>query len=380
MTAELRNRLSRLVAGATRTAALGAAVALSLAACGDGKDGSAGPPPRVELQGAPAATFDPSTGKTTVVVDFLVRDADGNSVDPARMNLRRLVDGREADVESVLDVRDTKLATNLRLGMVLDASYSMTTWSPPAFEPMKRAALETQQSIRRQFSDWNTGTFSSQLTWFQDAYVCEPSSASMPDSAVLDIPTPASGTFTRLFAATAQMVDRLKQQYDALPSRSEADHFSMVVFTDGKDNYSWFDTTAAPARIHPASGGSFSCTGTAAVSLDTLLEKLRAFPQLRVHVIGLGNQINAAELSAIAQTGGGRFASNPDSGEVASLFREIALEFTTVRRDGITMPLPPGEYEYVQEVSLGGAVARVRFRFRAGDVAAAVRAETIVTG
>jgi hypothetical protein len=355
------------------------ALAVSVAACG-GLDFLQAPPlpPRVELQGAPAAIFQPTTGKTTVVLDLLVRDPAGNPVDPATAQMRRLVDGQEVDIESVPDFRDTKLSANLRVGMVLDASYSMTQWQPPAFQPMKQAALDTQLSIRDQFSTWNTGTFSALLDWFQDGYVCEPS-PSMPDAAVLDIPTPVPGDATKLFAATARMVDRMKQQYDAIVAPGVSDHFAMVVFTDGWDNYSWYDNSAAPAISYPAAGGTFSCAGTPPMSLDGLLEKLRAFPQLNVHVIGLGNTIKASELSAIAATGHGRFVSNPDSSQVASLFQQIAREFTTTRRDGITMPLPPGEYQYEQQIEVNGGVARVKFRFRAGDANAGVLAETVVT-
>jgi hypothetical protein len=346
----------------------------SVAACGEA-DLEA--PPRVELQGAPIATFQPATGKTTVVLDFLVRDSVGRPVDPATTRVRRLVDGREVDVESVPDFRDTKLTSNLRVGMVLDASYSMTQWKPPAFTPMKQAALETQRTIRDQFAAWNTGTFSALLGWFQDGYVCEPS-PSMPDAAILDIPAPVPGDATKLFAATARMVDRMKEQYDALVTPGASDHFAMVVFTDGWDNYSWYDNSAAPARSYPAAGGAFSCAGTTPMTLDGLLEKLRAFPQLEVHVIGLGNALRASELSAIADAGNGRFVSNPDSSQVASLFQQIAREFTTTRRDGVTMPLPPGEYVYEQRIEVNGGVTRVLFRFRAGDANAGVLPGSVV--
>ncbi|ABS27398.1 hypothetical protein [Anaeromyxobacter sp. Fw109-5] len=355
------------------------ALAVSVAACG-GSDFLQGPPrrPHVELQGAPVAIFQPTTGKTTVALDFLVRDPGGKPVDPATAQIRRLVNGQEVDIESVPDFRDTKLSANLRVGMVLDASYSMTQWQPPAFEPMKQAALDTQVSIRNQFTAWNTGTFSALLDWFQDEYVCDGSPA-LPDAAVLDIPTPIPGDATKLFAATARMVDRMKQQYDAIVAPGPSDQFAMVVFTDGWDNYSWFDNSAAAAFSLSAAGGTFSCAGTAPMTLDGLLEKLRAFPQLQVHVIGLGNTIKASELSAIAETGHGRFVSNPNSDQVAYLFQEIAREFTTARRDGVTMPLPPGEYQYEHQVELNGGVARVKFRFRAGDANAGVVAGTVVT-
>ena len=351
----------------------------ALAACGGGLPVygpvATSPSPRIELQSAPTATFDPATGKTTIALEFLVRDATGNSVDPATARLLRYVDGRVADVESVLATQDTRLTTNLRLGIVLDASYSMTTWQPPAFEPMKKAAFDMQQSIRAQFSSW--GTFTSSLSWFRDQYVCVPGAPSMPDSAVLDIVAPQPGDSTRLFAATAQMVDRMKQDQGAIASPTASDHFAMIVFTDGYDNYSWFDSSATPSLSYPATGGSFTCGGTGPVALTDVVAKLRSFPELKVYVIGLGNRINASELTTIASAGGGRFISNPDPAQVSTLFGQVAREFTTIRRDGITMPLPPGDHEYLEEVTVGGATARVRFQFHAGDAGAAVKASSI---
>ena len=351
----------------------------SMAACGSSlNDGAPLAKAHIELQSNPVALYDAASGKTTVVLEFLVRDGSGRSVDPATTKLQRFVDDQATDVESVPNFQDTKLASSLRLGLVLDASYSMTTWQPPAFQPMKQAALDTQTSIRAQFSTWNSGTFTSFASWFQDQYVCVPSSASMPDSAVLDIPTPKPGDATKLYAATAQMVDRMKQMYDANPGWSSSDHFALVVFTDGWDNYSWHDDTGTVATSYLATGGSFSCAGPGPMALADLIAKLQAFPQLKVHVIGLGNAIHTSELSAVAAAGRGRFVSNPDSGQVSSLFQEITREFTTVRRDGITMPLPPGDYEYLEQVSVGGATASVRFRFHAGDASAAVNAASIV--
>jgi hypothetical protein len=360
--------------------ALGIAVIVSTS-CGGGLPGAAlktTAAPLVELQSTPVAVYDPITGKTTVVLEFQVRDTAGDSVDPSTATLQRYVDGRLVDVESVLATQDTKVSSNLRLGVVLDASYSMTKWQPPAFEPMKKAAYDMQQSIRTQFSSW--GTFESSLSWFQDQYVCAPSSTSMPDSAVLSIPAPQPGDSTRLFASAAQMVDHMKQLHDAIPAPTSADHFAMVVFTDGYDNYSWFDASAAPAISYPATGGSFTCAGTGPVALQDLVGKLQAFPQLKVYVIGLGNQIKLSELTTIAEAGHGRLVSNPDPSQVSTLFGEVAREFTTIRRDGITMPLAPGDYEYVEEVTVGGGTARVRFQFHAGDAATSVNAGSVTTG
>lgn len=357
-----------------------AALATALVACGGSQPLSpASSGPRIELQGTPAAAYDAATGRTTVTLEFLVRDSGGNSVDPSTVKVARYVDGRPADAEAITDSSDTRLGSSLDLGLVLDASYSMTTWQPPAFGPMKQAALDMQQSIRAQFASWNPGGFTSSVSWFQDRYVCSPSTA-LPDAAVLDIPTPAPGDATKLFAATAQAVDRLSAQYAALSAPTSSDNFGLVVFTDGYDNLSWHDDSTAPATSYPTAGGSFSCVGPGPVSLADLLAKIKAFPQLTVHVIGIGNQINASELGAIAAAGHGRFVSNPDSREVSALFAEITREFTTVRHDGITIPLSPGDHEYVEQITIGAASARVRFIFHTGDASAGVKPDSVTTG
>jgi hypothetical protein len=336
-------------------------------------------PPQVELQGTPVASYDPATGKTSVGIDLLVRDATGRVIDPAQVTFRRYVDGQPADVESVPIFKDTKLAANLTMGWVLDASYSMTTWQPPAFVAMKQAALDSQRAIRAQYQAWSAGTFQPLLGWFQDQYLCAPASAAMPDAAVLDIPTPHPGDATKLLAATAQMVDRLKAAYDAAGSHGPRDQYALVVFTDGWDNYSWHDDAAVPAKSYPATGGSFACAGPGPITLAELVAKITAFPQLKVDVIGLGNQLKASELQAIAEAGHGRVVSNPDSSQVAVLFAEVTKEFTTVRRDGITMPLPPGDYDYLETATVAGGTAQVRFRFHAGDQGAAVVPSSLST-
>ncbi len=373
-TVPTRLPLSRFDSSRPYASAVAVALAVTVAGCGSGLK------PRIELQATPVAIYDAPSGKTTLFLDFLVRDASGRSVDLSKASLRRLVNGQPVDIESVPDFKDTKLASNLTLGMVLDASYSMTTWNPPAFGPMKQAALDSQQSIRLQFAAWNSGTFRSTTSWFQDQYVCAPSSPTMSDSAVLDIPDPKPGDSTKLFAAAAQLVDHMRALYDASPSHTSADHWALVVFTDGADNYSWHDDSTAAAKTYPASGGAYACAGPPAVSLPDLLGKMKAFPELKVHVIGLGNAIKAPELSAIATGGGGRFVSNPDTRQVSSLFSEITREFTSIRRDGVKMPLPPGDYEYVEEAEVDGASATVRFRFHAGDAQTRVDAASITAG
>ncbi len=64
---------------------------------------------------------------------------------------------------------------------------------------------------------------------------------------------------------------------------------------------------------------------------------------------------------------------------MSSLFAEITREFTTLRRDGITMPLPPGDYSYTEEVTVGSSSARVNFKFHAGDANASVMTSSIAS-
>jgi hypothetical protein len=354
--------------GGGRAPGIAAAAAALLTACGGGSYAASVAEPRIELQTAPAVSYDASNGKTTVALEFLVRDAAGNPVDPATTTVRRYVDGRIADVESVVATEDTRLASSLRLGVVLDASLSMARSG--AFEPMKQAAHGMLQSIRGQFS--SAGSFTPTVSWFQDQYVCMPSPLSIPDAAVLDIPTPTVGASTRLFAATAGMVDHLRRQYEAIPAPTSSDRFALVVFTDGHDNYSSFDSSAAPPITVPVTGGAFVCDGTGATDLNSLVAAIRAFPQLRTYAIGLGNEIYASELTAIASAGGGRLVTNPSTAQVSTLFDAIAREFTTIRRDGITAPVVPGDHDYMEEVAVGGAYARIGFRFHTGDANAAV--------
>src|SRR5512146_3208466 len=76
------------VTGASRSAGrvvwkavLTLAAVEALAACGSGGMplGGSLPPsaPRIDLQSTPVALYDPATGKTTVTLDFLVRDGAG---------------------------------------------------------------------------------------------------------------------------------------------------------------------------------------------------------------------------------------------------------------------------------------------------------------
>jgi hypothetical protein len=359
-----------------KTGALAVLAALAAGGCGGGPSRTVTthvPPPTLEVQGDPVAVFDAATGKTTVSLDFLARAADGKPLDTSTLEVTRYVDDRLADVESTADVKDTRLSTNLTIGMVLDVSYSLMTWSPPAFAPMKQAAVDSAKAIRAQFAQWNSGSLTVATRWFQDQYVCEPAATGVQtDGALLAIPSPQPGDATKLYAATAGMIDRLAQAY-AGSAGTARDHFALVVFTDGYDNYSWHDDSALAAKQVPVTGGTFDCRGAPASSLDQVLEKLAAFPQLKVYVIGLGNQVNTAELQRVVSAGGGRLVHSANSGDVAALFTDVTREFTTVRRDGVKMPLPPGRYEYAEEVATAaGGKARIRFSFTAGDPSAAV--------
>src|SRR5690349_7881674 len=110
-----------------KTGALALLALLAAPGCGGGSSRALvthAQPPTLEVQGNPVALFDAATGKTTVSLDFLARAADGRPLDTSTLKVTRRVDDRLADVESTADVKDTRLATNLSIGMVLDVSYS----------------------------------------------------------------------------------------------------------------------------------------------------------------------------------------------------------------------------------------------------------------
>mgnify|MGYP005849827425 CR=1 FL=1 len=351
---------------------------LSLGACGSDEwsddDGSARPPPRgsltVELAGEPSVAFDPVRGRTTVVVQFVARGADGVPLAPADLAVEMLVDGQPVDNESILQESSQELAASLLYGLVLDASGSMLQHTPPAFEPMKEAARKSVQDGRDLWQD-RPGTFSWDVCWFNDVLFRRVGTWSPAD--LLSIPPPPLDAATKLYAATQFMAQQMAQAHQGGTAAGARDRHILVVFSDGADNLSGFDNSALvpPARGTTATGVAYERRGWPATSLDDALDAIRAHPRLTVHVLAMGSQFRTGDLDnlkKIAQAGGGRFLENPSSEATGQLFDQVTREFSTLQTRGAAIPQQYGDHSFtlrVQGVTFTGQGTQT-FRYRAG--------------
>ena len=334
-------------------------------------------PIALSLTSSPTVSYDASNGKTTVVVQYSARGANNLALAKDQYTSTMLVNDAALDNESLLDSQSQELAVNLHFSEVLDASYSMTQHNPPAFEPMKKAAGDTLQGILNTWSQ-RTGNVTFQTIWFAEKINQSINSSAAArvwqPADLLTLPVPDPGSVTKLYAATQKMAELMKADYDRGIAANARDHHVMLVFSDGKDNYSWFGNESPPATMATSNGASFLQYGVAATDLENVKAAITAHPRLTVHVIGVGSDIDAAELQQIADTGKGVFLQNPSSTKLSELFNQVLLEFTTLQTEGALIPLPPGDYEFALVVknSDGSATDEQRFRVHAGDTTARV--------
>lgn len=329
-------------------------------------------PVTLALTADPTVRWDPTTGKTTVLVQYSVRGASDAPLGDTQFGTVMLVDEKALDSESLLDSSSQELAVNLRFAEVLDASYSMTQHNPPAFDTMKEAARNTYRDVLQAWAQ-RPGEASFRGIWFDEVINQTLDSEStgrawLPDD-LLTIPAPQPGSATKMYGAAQRMAELLKTDFDKGIAAGERDHHVMLLFSDGADNYSWFNNTSQENLLTTSTGASYVQYGMAATTLNDVTAAIRAHPRLTVHVIGLGSQINASELTQIAEAGGGVFLQNPSSENVGDLFEQVMLEFTTLQTEGALMPLPPGDYTYTLRVVNGNGSASddISFRFHAGD-------------
>lgn len=326
----------------------------------------------LELQGDPTVTWKDTNGKTTLVTQFAVRDSNGVPLEESQFVIQMLVDDEALDDESLLDQSSEELAVNLYYSMVLDASYSMTQHSPPAFEPMKEAARDSYQTV---LDTWaaRPGDTKFSLIWFsevlnQNTFNANTGRDWRPDD-ILSIPAPTAGESTKLLAATERMAQYLTSEYQSGVFAEPRDQYVMLLFSDGKDNYSWFDNSSIDGSFATSSGATYRQSGATPTTLDGVKAAIAANPKLTVHVIGLGSKINKVELEEIAAAGGGVFLENPSSDNIDDLFDRVLQEFLTIQTQGAEMPLPPSDYKFTLRVTdLGGNYsAEQSYNFHAGD-------------
>ena len=352
-----------------------------LSACGGGGDDGfnlpvAGPPASsgvtLDVTQEPQVTWLSSNGKTRVILQFAVRDSDGQPLTEDQVDVELEIDSDPIDVESLLNQSSTELEVNLYFAMVLDASFSMTQHNPPAFEPMKTAARDSYQQV---LDLWSTrpGSVKFSLIWFdevmnQSLYNVSLARDWLPAD-ILSIPAPAAGTATKLNSAVEVMADYLQSEYDSGVYNGTRDQYVMLVFSDGADNYSYWDNSIVDVPLVTSSGARYRQFGTVPTTLEQAETVVGAHPRLTTHVIGLGSAINADELGRIAEAGDGTFQANPSSQNIGSLFERVLREFTTIQTRGAEIPLAPGDYDFTLTVSntAGGGSASYRFRMHAGD-------------
>jgi hypothetical protein len=312
-------------------------------------------------------TYFESNGKTQVIVQFSVRDGDGNPLPEDQLEVQMSLDDQPLDVESLLNQSSTDLAVNLYFAMVLDASYSMTQHNPPAFEPMKTAARDSYQEV---LDLWSTrpGEVKFSLLWFDE--VMNQSQNSWAPNDILSIPEPTSGTATKLQSSVKVMADYLQTEYDNGVFNGARDQYVMLVFSDGADNYSWWSNDKiGPVLKTTSSGASYQQFGTVATTLEEATQAISGHPRLTTHVIGLGSAINTAELTQIAAAGNGSYQANPSSENIAQLFQRVLQQFTTIMTRGAEIPLPPSNYRFTLTVKnkVNGATGSYSFMMHAGD-------------
>ena len=170
------------------------------------------------------------------------------------------------------------------------------------------------------------------------------------------------------------MADYLQCEYDNGIFNDARDQYVMLVFSDGADNYSYWDNSVISSTRSTTSGASYQQFGTLPTTLEAAKSAVTAHPRLTTHVIGLGSAINTNELTQIAQAGDGIFQANPSSQNLGALFERVLQEFTTIQTRGAEIPLPPGDYEFTLSVKnmAGGNPASYKFLMHAGDPQAGV--------
>lgn len=368
-----------------RLTSLGLLLALTgmLSACG-GSSGESSGGRTPATSGVTLVTEDPqiawlsANGRTRVIVQFSARDSNGLPLTEDQVDVAFQLDGSPVDVESLLNQASTQLEVNLYLAMVLDTSFSMTQHNPPAFEPMKTAA---RNSYQRVLNLWNArpGDVNFSLIWFdeimnQSTFNIGTARDWAPDD-ILSIPDPVAGTATKLYSAVEVMTNHLQSEYDSGVFNGDRDQYVMLVFTDGADNYSFWDNSNIDLSRSTSTGASYQQFGTVPTTLEAAISAIDAHPKLTAHTIGFSAEANKDELRQIAEAPmdprrKGIFLEEELTAEnIDELFERVLIEFTTIQTRGAEIPLPPGDYDFTVTVTnkAGGSPASYEFRMHAGD-------------
>jgi hypothetical protein len=341
----------------------------------------------IELSGEPSVSFDGSIGTTTVVLDYLARDSEGNLLDQSDLNVTMFVNDEQLGTgrfsESVLGREAQELDLSVYVQLVLDASFSLEQFDPPQFSSMLKAAenlVDDGEQIWRN----RGGSFDWNVVWF-DELISRPDPAHLRSFRIGNIPEPEPGNFTKLYSAISNALELSRAELDAGVAAGPRDRHVVVVFTDGLDNLSSFANPEVHLEGRLRNGDPYPRIGWRATDLGDVLAEIGDHPRyptnLTVHTIALGRGcadgqsgpcFDEQALTDIAQVGfGQRLASTRN---VDDLFNQIQKEFTELQSSGAVMALGPGEYEFrlVAETRNHHANGEVRFRFRVGTSGAEI--------
>jgi hypothetical protein len=321
----------------------------------------------IEPFAAPEIQYDALRGTTTVVVQFVARNSRHVPLAEGDLDVTLRINRQPIDVEGLLQQDSATLAANLHVTLVLDTSYSMLTHSVPAFEPMLASAKRTLGAGSALYAD-RPGVFVWDLVWFDDViYRPLQSTASLrwKMSDVERIPTPAPGSFTKLYAAVSNAIES-SAAHAAEFGTGPRDQHLVVAFSDGADNYSWFDNAETGGQLTLGTDRQYRFFGAAPVTREDVQRQLGDHPEVQMHVIGLSSAVNDDELRSLSRAGHGAYFKDLDASKVDALFDQVIQEFTSVQSHGATVPLPPGEYEFEVIVRAGKASGSYRFDFMGG--------------
>lgn len=300
------------------------------------------------------ACWIPETAVTRLVMQFIARDEEGSAIDPGLddalnptlLSSELFVNGRPRDVESKL-VRDAELLkSDLVLSLVLDSSYSMLEQNPPAFEPMKSAAIEILQDAQQTWGE-NDSSFHWELAWF-NRYLFRPLDHDNGQPWLIEdiahIPEPQMDSYTALYFAAYSMASVHQKLYNDGLATGSRDQHVMIILSDGEDNYSYHNID----HMVENNNGLIHWTeiGTQDVNDADVDMAFASVPNLRVHVIGLGSGVDREQLERLASVGKGQVFFGDGGDTVAGLFNEVKRELVTQQTLGVEMPLQPDSYEF----------------------------------
>jgi len=308
----------------------------------------------IDLSAEPQIQRDSLAGTTQIILQFVPRSADNTPLSPEEVKVSLLINGEEIDRESMIESSSEQLAFNVNLGLVLDASSSMTyPTEEPAFTAMLEAAKNSIQTGAQIWAE-QEGDFSFHTTWFNNYILSSINDENniWTAESIQGIPFPRKRLdFTRLYAASDYAIERMSENVNE-PLSDVKDQNIILIFSDGDDNKSSHDDSEVqPKYLTTEDGDDYVQLGREGISLNTLVENINNQENISVHVIGMGDQLNTTALEAIAEAGGGFYLPNPDASDLEKPFQRVIQEFTTLQTHGVITPIPAGnEYTFTLRV------------------------------